>query len=159
MLKLHQYYLLKTSFPRIQGLIKKKKLLCTSLLKQLANTIGLSGKESACNLEVLVIQPCPTLCNPMDYSPVGSFVHEILQARTLQWVAVRSSRKPSQPRDQTQVSCRLSNAGVTGSIPGSGRVPGEGNDNQLQYSGLRNPMDRGAWWPIVHRVTKELDTT
>ena len=51
------------------------------------------------------------------------------------------------------------NAGDPGSIPGSGRAPGEGNDNQLQYSGLRNPMDRGAWWPIVHGVTKELDTT
>ena len=38
----------------------------------------------------------------MDYSPAGSFVHEILQARTLQWVAVHSSRKLSQPRDQTQ---------------------------------------------------------
>ena len=36
-------------------------------------------------------------------------------------------------------------AGDVGSIPGSGRVPGEGNGNPLQYSCLRNPMDRGAW--------------
>ena len=41
-----------------------------------------------------------------------------------------------------------------GSIPGSGRSPGVGNGNQLQYSCLENPMDRGAWQATVHRVTK-----
>ncbi|XP_059737895.1 GDNF family receptor alpha-1 isoform X1 [Bos taurus] len=41
----------------------------------------------------------------------------------------------------------------TGSIPGSGRSPGTGNGNPLQYSCLGNPMDRGAWWSIVHGVT------
>ena len=46
------------------------------------------------------------------------------------------------------------NAGDMGSIPGLGRSPGEGNGNPLQYSCLENPMDRGAWWAIVHRVTK-----
>ena len=46
------------------------------------------------------------------------------------------------------------NAGELGSIPGSGRSPGEGNDNPLQYSCLKNPMDRGAWWATVHRVAK-----
>ena len=46
------------------------------------------------------------------------------------------------------------NAGDPGSIPGSGRSPGEGNGNPLQYSGLENPMDRGAWWATVHGVTK-----
>ena len=40
------------------------------------------------------------------------------------------------------------------SIPRLGRSPGEGNGNPLQYSCLENPMDRGAWWAIVHRVTK-----
>ena len=38
-----------------------------------------------------------------------------------------------------------------GSIPGSGRFPGGGNGNPLQYSCLENPMDRRAWWAIVHR--------
>ena len=46
------------------------------------------------------------------------------------------------------------NAGDAGSIPGSGRSPGEGNGNLLHYSGLENPMDRGAWQAKVHRVTK-----
>ena len=41
-----------------------------------------------------------------------------------------------------------------GSIPGSGRSPGGGNDNPLQYSCLENPMARGAWWATVHGVTK-----
>ena len=39
-----------------------------------------------------------------------------------------------------------------GSVPGSGRSPGEGHGNPLQYSCLENPMDRGAWWAIVHGV-------
>ena len=47
-----------------------------------------------------------------------------------------------------------SNAGDMGSIPGSGRSPGEGNGNPLQDSCLENPMDRGAWWVTVHGVTK-----
>ena len=46
------------------------------------------------------------------------------------------------------------NAGDLGSIPGSGRSPGEGNGNPLQYSCLENPMDGGAWWATVHGVAK-----
>ena len=41
-----------------------------------------------------------------------------------------------------------------GSIPGTGRSPGGGHGNPLQYSSLENPMDRGAWWATVQRVTK-----
>ena len=44
-------------------------------------------------------------------------------------------------------------AGDPGSIPGSGGSPGEGNGNPLQYSCLKNPMDRGAWQATVHAVT------
>ena len=47
-------------------------------------------------------------------------------------------------------------AGDLGSVPGSGRSPGEGNGNPLQYSSLGNPMDRGTWLAIVHRVTKAI---
>ena len=46
------------------------------------------------------------------------------------------------------------NAGDPGSIPGSGRAPGEGNGNPLQYSCLGNPIDKGAWWATVHGVKK-----
>ena len=48
------------------------------------------------------------------------------------------------------------NAGDTGSIPGSGKSPGEGNGNPLQYSCLGNLMDRGTWWATVHGVAKSL---
>ena len=51
------------------------------------------------------------------------------------------------------------NAGDLGLIPGSGRSPGEGHGNPLQYSCLENPRDRGAWWVTVHAATKELDMT
>ena len=50
------------------------------------------------------------------------------------------------------------NVGDSGSIPGLGQSPGEGNGNPLQYSCLENPMDRGAWQTTVHGVA-ELDTT
>ena len=46
------------------------------------------------------------------------------------------------------------NAGDPGFIPGSGRSPGEGNGDPLQYSCLGNPVDRGAWWAAVHRVAE-----
>ena len=46
------------------------------------------------------------------------------------------------------------NAGDLGSMPGSGRSPGEGNGYPFQYSCLENPMDRGTWQATVHGVTK-----
>ena len=46
------------------------------------------------------------------------------------------------------------NAGDQDSIPESGRCPGEGNGNPLQYSCLENPMNRGAWQATVHGVAK-----
>ena len=45
-------------------------------------------------------------------------------------------------------------AGDVGSIPGSGRSPGEGSGNPLRYSCLGNPMDQGAWQATAHRVAK-----
>ena len=51
------------------------------------------------------------------------------------------------------------NAGDMGSIPGSGRSPGEGNGHLLQDSCLGDPMDRRAWRAIIHGVAKESDTT
>ena len=54
------------------------------------------------------------------------------------------------------------NAGDMGSIPGSGRSPGAGNDNTLQYCmgcSMGNPMDKGAWQATVHGGHKESDKT
>ena len=53
--------------------------------------------------------------------------------------------------DSKEYACSV---GDLSSIPGLGRFPGEGNGNPLQYSGLENSMDRGAWQAIVHGVTK-----
>ena len=115
----------------------------------------------------------------MDCSLPGSSVHGILQARILEWVAISSSRgssdpdiKPRSPTFQadslpaelsgkipggTEVKNLQAIAGDirdTGLVPGSGRSPGEGNGNPLQYSGLENPVNRGAWWATFHRVLK-----
>ena len=72
----------------------------------------LNSSSQLWNLEsFLKPQLCPTLCNPMDCSSPGSFVHEILQARILEWVSFPSPEdlpnpgQESQPRDQTQVFC------------------------------------------------------
>ena len=58
-------------------------------------------REEPCSV---CAQLCPTLCNPMDWSPPGSYVLGIFQARILEWVAMLSSRGSSLPRDRTQVS-------------------------------------------------------
>ena len=48
------------------------------------------------------------------------------------------------------------NAGDTGVVPWPERSPGEGSGNPLQYSCLGNPVDRGAWWPTIDGLTKEV---
>ena len=53
--------------------------------------------------------------------------------------------------DSKEFAC---NRGDVVLIPGLGRFPGVGLDKPIQYSCLENPMDRGAWWAIVHRVAK-----
>ena len=56
-------------------------------------------------VKVLVAQLCLTLCDPMIYSPQGSSVHGIFQARILEWLTISFSSGSSQPRDKTCVSC------------------------------------------------------
>ena len=69
-------------------------------------------------------QSCPTLWDTMDYSPPGSSVHEISQARILEWIVMPSSRGSSQSRDRTHVSCISCTAGrfFTTEPPGKPRV-------------------------------------
>ena len=64
-----------------------------------------SEKSEKKKVKVLVTQLCPTLSDSMDCSPPGSSFHGILQARIPKWVAMPFSKRSSQPRDQTQVSC------------------------------------------------------
>ena len=77
---------------------------------------------------------CVTVCDPMNCSTPGFPVHCFPGG--------------------SEVKASACNVGDLGSIPGSGRSPGEGNDNPLQYSCLENPMDGGTWWATVHGVTK-----
>ena len=147
------------------------------------------------------LQSGPILCNPRDSSPPGCPVPGILQARTLEWVAIFFSnawkwkvevkslsrvRLLANPWTASWVQIQVLlptssqlwvflclsylivgttasggsdgkvstyNVGYLGSIPGSGRSSGEGNDYPLQYSCLENPMDGGAWWATVHGIT------
>ena len=64
----------------------------------------------------------------------------------------------TQLRDTTEVKVSAWNAGDQGTIPGSGRSPGEGNGNPLQCSCLENPMEGGAWQATVHGVAKSRTT-
>ena len=57
-------------------------------------------------------------------------------------------------QDSKESACNAGDIRDPGSIPGLGRSPGEGNGNPLQYSCLKNPMDRGAWQAAVQRVLK-----
>ena len=69
---------------------------------------------------VLVAQSCPTLCNPTNCSPPSFSVHGILQTRILEWISIPFSRRTSQPRDQTLVSClagRFFTVWATGKSP------------------------------------------
>ena len=59
----------------------------------------------------------------------------------------------------SEVKASACNAGNLSSIPGSGRSPGEGNGNPLQYSCLENPVDGGDWWATSPLGRKESDMT
>ena len=74
----------------------------------------------------------------------------------LHWVQLSFLKGFLSGSDGKESAC---NAGDPDSIPESGRSPGEGNDNPLQYPCLENPMDRGAWWVTVQGIAKDLDTT
>ena len=63
------------------------------------------GFLASVSVKMLVAQSWPTLCDLMDGSPPGSSVHEILQARILEWVAIPFFKGSFQPRNQTPVSC------------------------------------------------------
>ena len=65
------------------------------------------------------------------------------------WTSFSSALNVGFPGDSVSKESDC-NARDPGSIPGSGRLPGEGNGNPLQYSCLGNPMDRGAWRAMVH---------
>ena len=98
-----------------------------------------------------VAQSCMTRSNPMDCSLPSSSVHGIFQARVLEWGAIAFSNQAALMIKN--LSANAVDARDTGSIPGS-RSPGVGNGKPLQYSRLKNLMDRGGWWATVHGAAK-----
>ena len=89
------------------------------------------------SVKVSVTQSCPTLCDPMDCSPSGSFVYGIFQARILEWFAISLSRGSSIPRDQTWVSwtARRSNQSILKEISPGCSLEGLMLKLKLQYFG------------------------
>ena len=90
----------------------------------------------------LVLEPCyPSFLSlpiPLDCRPLKNRDHGLFQG------VLVVKKPPTNAEDLRD----------TGSIPESGRSLGEGHGNPLQYSCLENPLDREAWWAVVHRVTK-----
>ena len=76
-----------------------------STSRETAQPLTPGRKSQGTSVKVSAAQSCPTLCDPLGCSLPGSSVHGILQARTLEWVAVPFSRGSSQPGDRPQVSC------------------------------------------------------
>ena len=83
-------------------------------------------------------------------------LEKTLMPRRQAWHAAVHGVAKSQTRlsNLTELKESVCSAGYPDSIPGSGRSPGDGNGNPLQYSCLKNSMDRGAWWARVHGVAK-----
>ena len=81
-----------------QNILSWNNVKDTDLIKE-ATYLYLTIRKLKCEVEVLVAQSCPTLCNHMDCSPPGFSVHGTLQARILEWVAIPFSRGSSWPRD------------------------------------------------------------
>ena len=79
------------------------------------------------------------------------------QSQLRHWTLIKYFQKVTSNHWTSPVAQTIKSAcseGDLGLVPGLGRSPGEGNGNPLQYSCLENPMDRGAWWAIVHGVAK-----
>ena len=105
-----------------------------------------------------VIQSCPTLSDPMDYSLPGSSIHGIFQARVLEWVAIAFSGFCISSCQRKTIALTIQT--FVGKVMSlffnmlSRFVIGEGNGTPLQYSCLENPMDGEAWWAAVHGVAR-----
>ena len=120
---------------------------------------------------MLCVQSFPIPCDPTNCRTSGSSVYGIFQARILEWVAIFSFRRFSQPRDRIFTSPPVSpalqadslrlepldkppNARDPDSSPGLGRSFGKGHGNPFQNSCLENSMEKGAWQATVHVDSK-----
>ena len=98
---------------------------------------------------------CPTLCDPMDCNLPSSSFHGIFQARILEWVAISFSRRSSQPRDWTQVSCII---GRCFTIWATGEVqPGQHIKKQRHHFAHKSPYSQSYGFSSSHIWMWELD--
>ena len=81
---------------------KASILWCSAFIMVQLSYLCTTTENKTC---VLVIQLCPNPGDPTEWSPAGSSIPGIFQVRILEWVAISFSRRPFQPKDQTQVSC------------------------------------------------------
>ena len=103
------------------------------------------------------MQPAPTAANfetaePAPVTAILFFPNFIQVWLTNKNCVYLRYRLPQWLRGK-ESTCNARATGDVGSSPGSRRSPGGGHGNTLQYSCLENPMDKGAWWAAVHRVT------
>ena len=159
-----QITLYTTSVKRIKVLVFKEFAIhFNKIIKLSSEDIGWvsyntypQGVNSQFSRRTIVLSPIP-LCG---FSP-----YIIKHSSVIRWVSYNSSQfwhylhKDGLPGALVVKSppANVRDIKDLGSIPGSGRSLGGGHGNPLQYSCLENPMDRGAWWARVHRVT-ESDT-
>ena len=107
------------------------------------------------SIYILNYKNCPNQGNSPETPWDTCFQHKMLQ-----WMegfhALVKEMSPCWPGGTSgkESACQCRRLRDSGSIPGSGRSPGEGNGKQLQYSCLGNSMDRGAWWATVPGVAK-----
>ena len=121
---------------------------------------GSAGKASTCNvgdlgsISGLERSPGEGKGHTLQYSglenPVACIVCGVAESDTTELLSLSRSFFGGSVVKNPPASAGA--AGDTGFISGSGRSPGGGHGNPLQYSCLENPMDRGAWWATVHGV-------
>ena len=98
---------LNMNLSKLQEMVRDREAWC--LQSMVTNRHDLGTEQQNERKEVLITQSCLTLCNPMDYSLSGSSVRGILQARTLEWVAISFSRGSSWPKDWKEAQMKSSN--------------------------------------------------
>ena len=172
------------SHPKLQSLEARSEIkipcICIQVLilcqyspeqMRLANKLGTNRVFTHCavfshsimfdSLKLHGVQPARLLC-PWGFSrqeywsglpclPPGDLPNPGIEPR---YPALQTDSLPSEPPGKPVFTYSIYNSRDLGLIPGSGRCPGEGNGNPVQYSCLNNSMDRGAWQAAVSGVTK-----
>ena len=102
----------------------------------------LLGIKTMINLVTLITQSCPILWDTMDYSPLGSSVHGLLQAKILEWVAISFSRGSSQVRDREWFSCTAGRLFTHWAIRDAHDQPRQHIKKQRHYFANKGPFSQ-----------------